>query len=203
MQDVAVASVTKSNDRIMKPSGAGKLDNPERLLWIPPAMVVAALTVQPGDVLADIGAGTGYFSLPLANATGQLGKVFAVDCQAEMLGHLQSKLEDDNRCNIRIISAEAVCTGLPDGSCDLVFMAFVWHEFENRQNVLSESRRILNPRGRIAVVDWRPDVEPQPGPPLEHRISASDALSDLGMAEFYDLRHRNIGKFSWLVQGLV
>jgi len=191
------------NDRLMNASLAGRLDDPERLLWIPPAVVIGALAVQPGDAIADIGAGTGYFSLPLAQAAGSLGRVYAVDCQAEMLGHLQFKLDTGSISNIRVINADANSTGLPNASCDLVFMANVWHEFADRPAVLREARRILNTRGRIAVLDWRPDVEAVHGPPLHHRISASDALDELQSAGFAELKQSNVGIYSWLVQGLM
>ena len=104
------------NDRLMDVSQADRLDDPERLLWLPPAMVIGALGVQPGDVIADIGAGTGYFSLPLAKAVGPLGLVYAIDCQAEMLGRLQLKLDTGGISNIRAINADADSTGLPDAS---------------------------------------------------------------------------------------
>jgi ubiquinone/menaquinone biosynthesis C-methylase UbiE len=195
--------VNDMNDRLMNASLAGRLDDPERLLWIPPAVVIGALAVQPGDAIADIGAGTGYFSLPLAQAAGSLGRVYAVDCQAEMLGHLQFKLDTGSISNIRVINADANSTGLPNASCDLVFMANVWHEFADRPAVLREARRILNTRGRIAVLDWRPDVEAVHGPPLHHRISASDALDELQSAGFAELKQSNVGIYSWLVQGLM
>jgi ubiquinone/menaquinone biosynthesis C-methylase UbiE len=195
--------VNDMNDRLMNASLAGRLDDPERLLWIPPAVVIGALAVQPGDAIADIGAGTGYFSLPLAQAAGSLGRVYAVDCQAEMLGHLQFKLDTGSISNIRVINADANSTGLPNASCDLVFMANVWHEFADRPAVLREARRILNTKGRIAVLDWRPDVEAVHGPPLHHRISASDALDELQSAGFAEVKQSNVGIYSWLVQGLM
>jgi ubiquinone/menaquinone biosynthesis C-methylase UbiE len=185
----------------MDASLADRLDHPERLLWLPPAMVISALAVQPGDAIADIGAGTGYFSLPLAHAVGSFGLVYAVDCQAEMLGHLQIKLDAGGISNIRMINADADSTGLPNASCDLVFMANVWHEFEDRSAVLLEAKRSLKDGGRIAVLDWRPDVEPDHGPPLHHRISASDAVDSVQSSGFVDVKQCNVGRYSWLVQG--
>lgn len=197
------ASVNDMNDRLFNASTAQRLDDPERLIWLPPAIVIDALAVRPGDAIADIGAGTGYFSLPLAQAAGSLGQVHAVDSQAEMLGHLQFKLDKGSISNIRMVNAVADSTGLPNASCDLVFMANVWHEFADRTAVLREASRILNTRGRIAVLDWRPDVEAVHGPPLHHRISASDALNDLQSSGFAEVKQSNVGIYSWLVQGLM
>ncbi len=191
------------NDRLFNPSLADRLEDPERLLWLPPAVVINALAVQPGDTIADIGAGTGYFSLPLAQAATPLGFVFAVDSQAEMLERLQYKLDTGNTSNIRAVLAAADSTGLPDASCNLVFLAKVWHEFADRAAVLLEAKRILKAGGRIAILDWRPDVEPKPGPPLHHRLRASEAVGNLHAAGFVAVKQSNVGKYSWLVQGIL
>jgi len=189
------------NNRRFDASQAHRLDAPERLAWLPPAEVVSALAVRAGDTIADIGAGTGYFSIPLAAAAGSQGKVYAVDAQSEMLAHLRQKLRDGAGSKIELVHAEADATGLRGACCTLVFMANVWHEFPDRASVLQESRRILKAGGRIAILDWRPDVEREAGPPLEHRISARDALDELCSAGFMRTTHANTGKYSWLVRG--
>jgi ubiquinone/menaquinone biosynthesis C-methylase UbiE len=191
------------NEKQFDVANASRLDNPERLLWLPPAEVIAALSVQPGDSIADVGAGTGYFSFPLAEAVGVQGKIFAIDAKTEMLQRLQKKLDEKPASNIALVHASAEATSLPDACCTLVFLANVWHEFDDRTAVLREARRILKPGGRIAILDWRPDVERIAGPPLEHRLSATDAESALQTEKFAAIAHTNIGRFSWLVQGTV
>ena len=190
-------------DKRFDASKAGKLDDPARLVWLPPADVIGALAVQTGDSIVDIGAGTGYFSLPLALAAGLRGKVYAVDSQAEMLALLRLKLDSESVSNIELVHAEADSTGLPDASCSLVFIANVWHEFTDRAAAVRESKRILKPEGRIAILDWRPDVEPEAGPSLDHRLSAPDAVYVLQSAGFAEVKQSNIGKYSWLVQGIM
>jgi ubiquinone/menaquinone biosynthesis C-methylase UbiE len=189
------------HDRRFPASEAHRLEDPARKVWLPAAEVLDALSLRSGDTIADMGAGTGYFSLPLAQAVGPEGKVYAVDAQAEMLEHLRQKLGDGSVSNVELIQAEAEATALPDGSCNLVFLANVWHEFSDRSAVLDESRRILKHRGRIAILDWRPDVARENGPPLDHRLNASDALNQLRSAGFHPLANVNVGRYSWLVQG--
>ena len=189
------------HDRRFPASEAHRLEDPARKVWLPPAEVLGALVLRSGDTIADLGAGTGYFSLPLAQAVGAEGKVYAVDAQAEMLALLGQKLHERSVSNVELIHAEAESTALPDGSCNLVFLANVWHEFADRSAVLDESRRILKHRGRIAILDWRPDVERENGPPLDHRLNASDALNQLRSVGFHPVANVNVGRHSWLAQG--
>ena len=189
------------HDRRFNPSLAHRLDDPARLLWLPPDEVIAMLRVQPGDLVADIGAGTGYFTLPLAHALGSKGKVWAVDAQTEMLSLLKEKLDLAGVSNVEPVCAEGDRTEIPDAACTLVFLANVWHEFEDRDAVLREAQRILSPGGRVAILDWRTDVEPVHGPPLAHRIAAADAVRDMRHAGFEQLASAEVGRYSWVVQG--
>lgn len=188
-------------DKRFNPSQAHRLDAPERLLWLPPADILHALNLKAGESVADVGAGTGYFSLPMAKAVGNAGIVYAVDAQEEMLELLRRKRDHLLVSNIHLIHAEGDHTTLAQGSCDLVFMANVWHEFADRMVVLHEALWILKRPGRIALLDWRPNVEREAGPPLEHRISAAVAAAELRSAGFQHVTERNIGRYSWLVQG--
>jgi ubiquinone/menaquinone biosynthesis C-methylase UbiE len=181
---------------------AERLDRPDRASWLSPSEVIRAIDVKADETIADIGAGTGYFSLPLAAAVGARGKVYALDSQLEMLQLLDKKLVGAANESIRPLHATASETFLPSAQCDLVFMANVWHEFSDRPDVLRESKRILKRLGRIAILDWRPDVEPEHGPPLGHRLSGQSAVEDLACAGFAKISLRNIGRYSWLVQAI-
>ena len=189
------------HDRRFPASEAYRLEDPARRVWLPPAEVLGALPLRSGDTVADVGAGTGYFSLPLAQVVGAEGKVYAVDAQAEMLAHLRRKLQEGSVSNVELIHAEAESTALPDACCSLVFLANVWHEFADRSTVLEESRRILKHRGRIAIIDWRSDVERENGPPLDHSLDASNAVILLRSTGFHQVTNVNVGRYSWLVQG--
>ena len=181
-------------------SRAHRLDTPERMLWLPPTEVIDTLALKPGEVIADVGAGTGYFSIRLARAALPGGRVYAVDVQREMLSLLKKKRDQHFLSNLQLVHADAIATKLPDASIDLVFMANVWHEFDAHNAVLRESIRILKPCGRIAILDWRPDVEPEHGPPLEHRLSASETKAELMIVGFSQIGQRHVGPYSWLVQ---
>lgn len=189
------------HDKRFPASNARKLDDPARNEWLPVAEVLGLLALNAGETIADVGAGTGYFSLPLAKAVGANGRVYAVDAQPEMLLWIKGKLNQEAFPNIELTHAEAAHTSLPDSSCDLFFMANIWHEIEDQAAVLKESLRVLKPGGRIAILDWRTDVEAVCGPPLAHRIIASNAGKVLDSVGFSQILLAEVGRYSWLVQG--
>ena len=189
------------NERRFNAAHAQRLDDPARRAWLPHTEVLAAMALRSGETIADVGAGTGYFSLPLAQAVGPQGRVYAVDAQNEMLSLLQQKLDEFTLPIVELVHAEADNTGLPASCCDLVFAANVWHEFDDHAAVVRESARVMKQDGRIAILDWRPDVLPEHGPPLEHRLDSSHAVDALRSGGFQKVTTANVGLYSWLVQG--
>lgn len=187
-----------ADDRVMSVAEAHKLENPDRLKWLPPAEILQLLPLRAGDIVADIGAGTGFFALPLAQAVGAQGRVIAVDLQREMLDLLRKKLTLPGAPeNIVLVNGSAAATTLPDRSCDLVFIANVWHEVPDHAAALQEFRRLLKPGGSLAIVDWRPDAQHPPGPPLEHRIAAAEVAGTLQTHRWRILQNRPVASFSY------
>lgn len=188
------------NERTFRPSEAHKLEDPARLKWLPPADVVSLLALKPGMTVADIGTGTGYFAIPFAREVGDAGRIFAVDVQPEMLEMLRQKLAAASEpANVELVEGSAVQTNLGDRCCDCVFLANVWHELDQHAAVLSESARILREGGRIAILDWRADVEQPPGPPLNHRIPLKEVTRTLETAGWHVKLSRRVGKYSYLI----
>jgi len=189
------------NDRVFHASQAARLDSPDRLFWLPPQEVIAQLGLAPGMTVADIGAGTGYFSLPIAKQVGPDGEVYAVDLQPAMLAILANKLADAHAFNVELVHGQALQTGLPDCGCDLVFLANVWHELDDLGAVLDECRRVLLPGGRVAILDWRDDVEQPPGPPIHHRVPVQNVTEMLVSSGWNNVTNTQIGPYSYLVAG--
>ncbi|MCX6621141.1 MAG: methyltransferase domain-containing protein [Acidobacteria bacterium] len=151
------------NDRTFKAADAHRLEDPERLKWLPPDDAVRALSIAPGMVIADVGAGTGYFTLPFARAVAPGGRVLAVDLQPGMLSLLGAKLEAPGAPgNVELLEGTASRTGIAGLACDLFFLANIWHELDDAEEVLAEAARTLKRAGRIAILDWRPDVDRPP-----------------------------------------
>jgi ubiquinone/menaquinone biosynthesis C-methylase UbiE len=189
------------NEKRFPASEAHRLDNPARIEWLAPSEVLNTLNLHAGQTVADVGAGTGYLSLPFAQFVGPKGKIYAVDAQAGVLSLLQQKIDRSHVSNVILIHAEAHETGLPASCCGLFFMANVWHEIEHQSAVLKEAMRVLEPGGRVAILDWRPDVEPVHGPPVADRIDVSRAMESLRFAGFEQAVSTEVGRYSWLVQG--
>jgi ubiquinone/menaquinone biosynthesis C-methylase UbiE len=188
------------NERTFRASEAHKLEDPERLKWLPPAEIIGRLELKPGATVADVGAGTGFFAIPLAELVGPAGAVYAVDLQDEMLDILAEKLSRRTPpLHLVLKRGEALRTGLPNRSCDLIFMANLWHELDDHRAVLRESSRILRPQGRLAILDWRHDCPPPPGPPAEHRLAMNNVVTLLQQCGWKIQHSAPVAAYSYMI----
>jgi ubiquinone/menaquinone biosynthesis C-methylase UbiE len=188
------------SEKIFNPSNIHKLEDPERLTWLAPQDVIRLLNLASGMSIADIGAGSGFFAFPFARVIEPDGRLCAVDLQPEMLEFLRAKLRSAaSPRNLELIAGTATATNLKDASCDLVFLGNVWHELDDHARVLLEMARILRPGGRVAILDWRTDVQNPPGPPAGHRIAAADTTAALQAAGWAVLQTTDVGRYSYLV----
>jgi ubiquinone/menaquinone biosynthesis C-methylase UbiE len=132
--------------------GADWLDRPDRAEREQPDRVLDALHLDPGATVADVGAGTGYFTLRLAR---RVAKVYATDLQPEMLERLTAHAARAQLRNIEPIVAGARDARLPPGCCDLVLLVDVYHELSDPAAVMAGIHRALTPRGRLVLVEYR------------------------------------------------
>jgi SAM-dependent methyltransferase len=157
------------------------LEDPERDEWQKPATVIQALKVQPGEYVADIGAGSGYFTRYLAHTVGDTGTVFAVDVEEGMVDHLRRRLKEGNINNVKTMKVPAHDPLLIDGSLDLAFICDVYHHLEDRDVYMRKVRKALKPTGRIAIVDFYKKETPV-GPPMHMRLSEEAVEKELRAA---------------------
>ena len=184
------------HERMFHHEHAHKLHDAEREKFLPFADVIARLGLREGMTVADVGAGTGYFAIPIARA---VGRVIAVDVQPEMLDRLRARMTGD--LPITLVEGSAEKTTLDAASVDLVFYANVWHEIDDRAAALAEAKRILRPAGRVAIVDWRPDTDKEPGPPPEYRLAADLVARELRAAGFDTAGPTTVGTYHYIVIG--
>jgi ubiquinone/menaquinone biosynthesis C-methylase UbiE len=122
--------------------------------WQRPDAVVAELALAPGARVADVGSGSGYFTLPFARAVAPDGRVFAVDVDAEMNAHLTSRLAEAGVGNVEVVLATADDPGLPPAGIDLVFMSNTYHHIQDRTTYVAKLARALRSGGRIAIIEY-------------------------------------------------
>ena len=119
-----------------------------------PALTIQKLELEPDDVVADIGAGTGYFSFRIARAVPE-GKVYAVDIQPEMLEAIAFLKEDKNITNVETVLGQEDNPNLPPASIDLAFMVDAYHEFAYPREMMEGIVRALKPGGRVVLLEYR------------------------------------------------
>jgi SAM-dependent methyltransferase len=121
--------------------------------WQQPDKVVEALRIRNGDRIADIGAGSGYFTFRLAQATGPEGVVYAVDIDPDMLDYLRQRVRGEKVRHVEVVSASADDPGLPAAGVDLLFTCNTYHHLDDPVAYFRNARRYLRPGGRLAILD--------------------------------------------------
>ena len=158
-------------------------DDPARDAWQKPRELVAALGLRPGMWVADLGAGTGYFSRHLDAAVRPGGVVFAVDTEPNLVAHLRSRAEKERTATVLPVLASFDDPRLPPGALDLVLIVDTYHHLDDRLGYLRRLAQSLKPDGRIAIVDWQKHAIPV-GPPPEHKLARAQVVREMAAAGF-------------------
>jgi ubiquinone/menaquinone biosynthesis C-methylase UbiE len=151
------------------------LDDPARDEWQKPHEVVMALGLKPNEVIADIGAGTGYFSKRFAR---HAGKVYAVD-----IAQLLLEKAKQNEPKLELVLAAPDDPHLAAGSLDTIFICNTLHHIENRAAYYAKLAKALKPGGRLVIIDFHKRQTPV-GPPIKDRIAEKDCVRELATAGF-------------------
>ena len=158
------------------------LEDPKRDAYQKPHEVMEALAVKEGEVIADIGAGSGYFTLRLARHVGDTGRVYAVDVNPDMLRHLNGKIRDLKVLNVSTILAPPDDPLLPQ-PVDRFLIVDVWHHIEDQAGYLALMKKQLKPGGQVVMIDFHKKDLPV-GPPADMKISREDLLKQMEGAGF-------------------
>jgi len=155
-------------------------DDPERDAWQKPHEVIQALALKPDALVADIGAGTGYFSVRLAHRVPQ-GRVYGVDTEQAMVKHLAERAKGAKLANVSALLGAPDDPRLPE-KVDLILLVDVYHHIEERSRYFRRLRDTLKPGGRVAIIDFRRDSPT--GPPVAARIAPETVRAELASAGF-------------------
>ncbi len=150
----------------------GMLERDTRDAMQHPDEIMQRLAIRPGEVVADVGAGSGYFTVPVARAVGADGRVIATDIRQEMLDYVANRLTEEGISNVELVKVEPDDPGLPAGGVDLVLMVDVMHYVKDRVPYGRKLRSALSPDGRLVVIDFRydPDAVREFAPPPEQQV---------------------------------
>jgi len=163
---------------VMGVGGADWLEREEREREESPTKAIELLDLKPGMVIADIGAGVGYYSIRMARKVGPEGKVYAVDIQPEMLALLRKRLEQRKINNVEMVLGTETDPKLPLNTIDLAIMVDVYHELAQPQRMLRKLRQILKDDGRLVLLEFRKEDPYVPIRP-EHKMSVAEAKIEL------------------------
>ena len=177
-QAVATPGVHPVSGRRFAPvmgfQGAAWLDRPERELEEEPDKALDAIKLERGTTVADVGAGSGYFTTRMASRVGPSGRVYAVDIQPEMLRLLAQRLANERIANVIPVLGTIDDPKLPPAAFDLILLVDVYHEFSEPQRMLRHMRTALKPGGRLVLLEYRKEDPAVPIRP-EHKMSVAEA----------------------------
>lgn len=174
---------------VMGHLAAGWLERPEREREEKPSALMKNLELEPDAVVADIGAGSGYFTFKLADKVPQ-GKVYAVDIQPEMIALLTKKRDDLGLSNVEAILSTEKDTKLPASAVDGVLLVDAYHEFSFPREMLESIYRALKPGGKVFLLEYRAEDPLVPIKPL-HKMSQKQAKREYAASGFRWLETRD------------
>ncbi len=164
--------------QVMGHQAAEWLERPEREKEEQPTKLIESLKVKPGEVIADIGAGSGYYAFRLSKLVGAKGKILAVDIQPEMLAIIRKKMKEQNVTNIEPIQGTITDPKLPANAVDTILMVDVYHEFDHPFEMTQAMVQALKPGGRMIFVEFRmedPDVPIK----LVHKMTQKQVIKEM------------------------
>jgi ubiquinone/menaquinone biosynthesis C-methylase UbiE len=163
---------------VMGSAGMAWLERPEREREEQPEQVIDALGIRPGQTVADLGAGSGYFSFRMAPRVGTQGKILAVDIQEEMLRVVRRRAQREGVTNVVAIRSTESDSKLPNASVDLLLMVDVYHELEYPYEVMQSVVKALKPGGRVALVEYRKE-DPRIMIKEVHKMSEQQIIKEM------------------------
>jgi len=166
--------------QVMGHEAADWLDRPEREAEEAPSMLLKSLKLKPGQLIADIGAGSGYLSFPMARMVAPTGKVYAEDIQPEMLDIIRKRMAESHQSNVVPLLGTITDPKLPAGRIDLIILVDVYHEFDHPYEMTGAMVRALKPGGRLVFVEYRKE-DPDVPIKLVHKMTVQQVRKEMSI----------------------
>ena len=195
--EVAIAAQTTSKSRLFAPLNLGLLEGPDREQWQKPDQIMDALGIADGSIVADLGAGGGWFTAQLSRRVGPNGLVYAEDIQPQMIEAIGGRIQRENLVNVRTVLGTATDPRLPPG-IDAVVIVDAYHEMEDPVELLKNVGQSLKPQGRVGVVDYNPGGG-GPGPAPDERVAPETVIAAASAAGLRLISQDAIPPFQFLL----
>ena len=178
------------HQHIFDPKHIEILESEERNTWQNRQEIIDLLELKPSNILADLGCGSGYFTVPISRI---VKKVYGIDIQKEMLDYLEQKIQNQKIPNIETLLSKENEIPLQNESADVLLTINTLHEFRDRERIINEIRRVLKLKGKAAIVDFKKE-DTGFGPPVSIRLSKEEAShifeqKGLAVIKSYDLKY--------------
>lgn len=168
---------------VMGPGGVSWLERRERESEERPQLMIDALQIKPGQTIADLGAGSGYYSFRIAPLVGEQGNVLAIDVEPRMLRIVTERAKRAGVANVTTVLSTPSDPNLEPNSIDLLFMVDVYHELEFPLEMMTKVREALKPGGRVALIEYRAEDPAVMIKPV-HKMSERQIIRELTAAGF-------------------
>ncbi len=182
------AGAQQGHGRLFPPERLGELEGPDRDAWQRPDQIMDALQIGESSVVADLGAGGGWFTVRLARHVGPNGHVYAEDIQPQMIEAMERRIQREGLKNVTTQLGTADDPKLPDNSVDAVLIVDTYHEIERPVALLKNVRKALRPTGVVCIINFKKDGG-GPGPSMDERVDPDRVIADARDAGF-ELRKR-------------
>lgn len=183
------APLAGQHARLFPPQNLGQLEGPDRDAWQRPDQIMDALQIGEGSVVADLGAGGGWFTVRLARQVGPNGHVYAEDIQPQMIQAIDRRVKRENLRNVTTQRGTADDPKLPASRIDAVLIVDAYHEIEHPVALLKNVGSSLKPGGVVAIINFKKDGG-GPGPAIDVRVDPEQVIANARAAGF-ELRRRD------------
>jgi len=184
--------------RLFPPEKIDILERPRE--WQDIDEIMYRMRIRKGDVVADIGAGSGYFTIPLARKVGAEGRVYAEDIQKEMTDYISQKVKKLRLTNIRIILGKVENPLIPNNSLNYAFIANTYHALAKPILLLKNLKKDLRSHGKLVIIDWDPTKTPLFGPPKEVKVPVDTVIKEVeGVGFKFIEKHDNMPYHYFLI----
>jgi predicted methyltransferase len=193
----AMSQAAKPKTRLFPPLSLGVLEGPDRVQWNKPDLIMDALNIADGSIVADLGAGGGWLTVRLAQRVGPKGLVYAEDIQRQMIEAIKRRVQRENLTNVRTVLGTTKDSRLPHG-LDAVVIMGAYNEMEDPVALLKDAAASLKPQGRIGVVEYTAGAG-GPGPDPDQRVSPETVIKGASAANLQVISQDPIPPFMYMI----